>query len=100
MEKKTDKTNAPRFGDKISVLSSKNGIYSPEASEILSKRVSIDEDNLVIPEFMLNDLAELNIENTDNMMKYEKGFENTVQDKIRNNAYFIIGRAIKFGFDT
>ena len=55
---------------------------------------------MVIPEFMLNDLAELNIENTDNMMKYEKGYENTVPDKIRNNAYFIIGRAIKFGFDT
>lgn len=57
--------------------------------------------NAEIPEFMKNDLEQLNLgENVADGTKGEEGFKITRQGRIRDSTYYIVARAIRFGIDT
>ena len=49
---------------------------------------------------MKNDLREVDIDDSQNISRYEKENQIPVQTKIRNNTYFIIARSFRFGLNT
>mmetsp|Transcript_17153 Transcript_17153/g.26515 ORF Transcript_17153/g.26515 Transcript_17153/m.26515 type:complete len:153 (+) Transcript_17153:4343-4801(+) len=78
-----------------------NSVHKPSASPTQESKFSysIDDSNVQIPEFMKNDLDNLNLEGNEGELKIEEGFKVTRHGKIRNSIYFVVARAIKFGLD-
>ena len=76
-------------------------VLSPAQNELTQDSkfsYSIDDSQIQIPEFMKNDLENLNLKEGNEPQNEE--YQITRLGKIRNSTYYIVARAIKFGFEA
>ena len=77
------------------------GVQAADLSQGSRFSYSMDGSNIQIPEFMKNDLEQLNlVDSTTEAGKGEEEPKVTRQGKIRDSTYYIVARAIRFGLDT